>query len=116
MSASRGLAIVAMIWLVIGLSIGFLMRRRGHDFWIWLVLGSILGPLAIPLAIERARLHAIGYREASPKGGAGRFDILAGIDGSPESVAAVKAALALFANNCTTPHWQRSLTWIPAGW
>lgn len=102
MSASRGLAIVAMIWLVIGLTMGLLMRRRGHDFWIWLVLGSILGPLAIPMAIERARLHPIEYREPSPKGGAGRFDILAGIDGSPESVAAVKAALTLFANNCTS--------------
>jgi nucleotide-binding universal stress UspA family protein len=103
MTNTRALVIVALTWLVIGLVVGVVMRRRGHDFWIWLVLGAILGPLALPLAIERARLHPVDlrYRPATEKT-VGGFDVLAGIDGSEESVAAVRSALALFGDSVTS--------------
>lgn len=102
MSAAQGLALVGLTWLIIGVVIGFAMRRRGHDFWVWLSMGAVLGPLAIPLTIERARFHPIDYRNPTPLHGGGRFDVLAGIDGSPESVAAVKSALALFGGYVTS--------------
>lgn len=96
MTASEGLAIVALTWLIFGLVIAFVMRWRGHDFWVWAALGSVLGPLAVPLAIERAKCHPIEYRGPVLREAPGKLDVLAGIDGSADSVAAVKAALALF--------------------
>lgn len=103
MSNTRALVVIALTWLVIGLVVGVVMRRRGHDFWIWLVLGAILGPLALPLAIERARFHPVDLRHKSAtEKTVGGFDVLAGIDGSPESIAAVRSALVLFGDSVTS--------------
>jgi hypothetical protein len=44
MTASEGLIIVAGIWLLVGLTLALMMRRRGHDFWVWAALGCVLGP------------------------------------------------------------------------
>ncbi|HEX6286786.1 MAG TPA: universal stress protein [Acidimicrobiia bacterium] len=96
MTVSNGLAIVAATWLVIGFSIAFVMRRRGHDFWVWAALGCVLGPLAVPLAIERGRYHSIEYQSPDVRDSHGSFDVLVGIDGSAESIAAAKEALLLF--------------------
>lgn len=102
MTASSGLVIAAVIWLVIGVLIAFVMRRRGHNFWVWVAIGCVLGPLAVPLAIERARFHPIEYQIPVMREAPGKFDVLAGIDGSAESVAAVKAALALFGDSVSS--------------
>lgn len=96
MSATGFLALLGIIWLVTGLVIAFVMRRRGHDFWVWLTLGAVLGLFAVPLAVERARCHPIEYQAPGPKVADGPFDILVGLDGSPQSVAALRRALALF--------------------
>lgn len=102
MSIVDGLVIAGLTWLVIGLVIAVVMRRRGHDFWIWLALGCVLGLLAIPLAVERARFHPIEHEEPAPIRHPGRLDILAGVDGSPEAIAAVIAALSLFGDRVTS--------------
>ncbi|MFZ0015089.1 MAG: universal stress protein [Acidimicrobiia bacterium] len=101
MDSANSLMIVAAIWLVTGLLMGFVMRRRGHDFWTWLVLGGVLGPLAIPLAIERARFHPSHDQGPTWNVSNGRFDVLAGIDGSVDSIEAITSALALF-GGCVT--------------
>ena len=101
MSLADGLVVVASVWLLAGVVIAIVMRRRGHDFWVWLALGCTLGPLAAPLAIERARFHPIEYREEPPTRRPGALDVLAGIDGSPEAIAAVRAALELL-GSCVT--------------
>lgn len=101
MSLADGLVILASVWLLTGVVIAIVMRRRGHAFWIWLVLGCALGLLAVPLAVERARFHPIEYREAPPTRRLGGLDVVAGIDGSPEAIAAVRAALELF-GSCVT--------------
>ena len=95
---ARDLILVAMAWAVIGVVVAFLMRRRGHDLFVWLVLGVALGPLVVPLAIERARYHsATEPRSAeAPTPQHRGFDILAGVDGSEDSVNAIGSALALF--------------------
>jgi nucleotide-binding universal stress UspA family protein len=95
---ARDLILVAMAWAVIGVVVAFLMRRRGHDLFVWLVLGVALGPLVVPLAIERARYHsATEHRSAeAPTPQHRGFDIIAGVDGSEDSVNAIGSALALF--------------------
>jgi nucleotide-binding universal stress UspA family protein len=85
-------------WVLVGLVVAFVMRRRGHDLYVWMVIGLILGPLAIPVAIERIRFHgkesAGAARIPTPKRAG--FDLLAGLDGSEESANALHAAIALF--------------------
>lgn len=103
MSSTNALIVVALTWLVIGLLVAVVMRRRGYDFWIWLGLGALLGPLALPLAFERAVFHPIEYESSNVlKKATGRFDVLAGIDGSTESISAVRSALALFGDSVTS--------------
>ena len=92
------LILVAMAWAVIGVVVAFLMRRRGHDLFVWLVLGVALGPLVVPLAIERARYHsAAEHRSAgAPTPKHRGFDIVAGVDGSEDSINAIESAITLF--------------------
>lgn len=115
MDLGNGLVVVGVTWLVIGLVIAFIMRRRGHSFWIWFVLGAILGPLAIPLAVERARFHPIEYPAGGPGRGTGKLDVLAGIDDSEESVEAVRVALELFGECMTSLTLARVLDYDSAG-
>jgi nucleotide-binding universal stress UspA family protein len=103
MSSTNALMVVALTWLVIGLLVAVVMRRRGFDFWVWLALGALLGPLSVPLAYERAVFHPVEYESTyRPKKAAGRLDVLAGFDGSTESVSAVRSALVLFGDSVTS--------------
>lgn len=95
--ATRYLVVIAVAWVAIGLVVAFLMRRRGHDFYPWFALGTVLGPLIVPLAIERARFHGVAERESKsiptpPRRG---FDLLVGLDGSEESATALASAVDL---------------------
>jgi nucleotide-binding universal stress UspA family protein len=101
-SASRLLVLLGVVWLTAGLVIAFVMRRRGHDFWVWFTLGAALGPLAVPLAIERARYHPIEYTGSEETTPDGSLDVLVGVDGSPESAAALDAVLRLFAGRVSS--------------
>lgn len=96
--STRFLIFVALTWAIIGLIVAFVMRRRGHDFSVWLVLGVALGPLVVPLAIERARYHKA--REYRPRASSTPphvgFDLLAAVDGSDEAFRAIHTALKLF--------------------
>ena len=100
MSESMVLASVGGVWLVIGVLLGIVMGRRGHSGFGWLVLGTILGPLAVVLAIdakrhdERPEPDVIRPEGAVP-GSRGPVDVLVGYDGSPESAAALDAVRGL---------------------
>jgi nucleotide-binding universal stress UspA family protein len=88
---------VAAVWLAIGIIASIGMRRRGHAFFTWWYLGAVLGPLAVPLAIDaifRERSLAVTTVSAASKH-AGGIAVLAGIDGSAASLAAARAAVAL---------------------
>lgn len=97
MSATRFMFVVAVLWAGIGLVGSLVMRRRGHDMFTWGALGAVFGPLVLPLAIDRARqarrAEASRLRPGVP--GSGEIDVLVGIDGSAESKAALRAALAV---------------------
>jgi len=95
---SRFLILVVLAWAAIGVVVAFLMRRRGHDLFVWLVLGVALGPLVVPLAIERARFHSAAEHQSrgAPTPPHVGFDVLAGVDGSPEAINAIDTAVHLF--------------------
>jgi nucleotide-binding universal stress UspA family protein len=102
-SLSDGLALVVGIgasWFAIGLALAVVMGRRGHSSFGWLVVGTIMGPMAILFAIDARRhderlhpLPLVPRRNAAPP--EGPVDVLVGYDGSPESTAALDAAVAL---------------------
>lgn len=99
-----GIVLIVVAWVASGVLTAFVMRRRGHDLAVWLALGSVLGPLILPLAIERARFHeaAAARSEMMKTPVRHGFDVVAGIDGSDEAIAAVEAALELFGDSITT--------------
>ena len=100
MSDSPGLVVaLAGSWAAIGLVLSIVMGRRGHNSFAWLVLGTLLGPLAVALAID-SRRHDEQLGRAPLEGGtgaipAGPVDVLVGYDGSPQSAAALAAAVDL---------------------
>lgn len=98
------LIVILAFWVMIGVVTAFVMRRRGHDFAVWLALGSVLGPFIIPLAIGRARYYEhSGARSGGIETPTRRgFDVVAGIDGSDEATAALEAAIELFGDSITT--------------
>ena len=87
------------VFLCIGLTTAIVMGRRGHDPWTWGILGTLFGPLVIPLVLgwhwrdqrDEERL----LRSAATPEGAGPVSVLVGVDGSPESTAAVRATVDL---------------------
>jgi nucleotide-binding universal stress UspA family protein len=91
---------VAGIWVAIGVVLSVVMGRRGHSGFEWLVLGTMLGPLGIVLAIDAGR-HDELLRPVPVDAGAlltdgsGSIDVLVGYDGSPESAAALEAVVHL---------------------
>ncbi len=101
MSDSSGFVLaVAAAWLVIGLVLSIVMGRRGHDGLGWLVLGALLGPFGIVLAIDAQRHD----ERLDPKPlagpvpatvGAGPVDVLVGYDGSLESAGVTHAVVDL---------------------
>ena len=98
------LVVVASIWLAIGLVLAIVMGRRGHNGFEWLVLGTVLGPLGVVLAVDAGRHHerlapdvlaSGGLVAGSTGSGPGPVDVLVGFDGSPESAAAMDAVVGL---------------------
>ena len=105
MSITEVLLLIGAAWLAIGVVLALVMGRRGYDPFVWWLLGTLLGPLAIVLALVSTR----GRRHRAPpqprgsrvhglygtEGLDGRVDLLAGLDGSSHATAALEAALEL---------------------
>jgi nucleotide-binding universal stress UspA family protein len=96
MSESVVLLIVVMTWIAIGVTLSIVMGRRGYDAWNWLIVGAIMGPLAIVLVLTSRSRRSDPTVATSLRSGAGRIDVLVGLDGSPASMAAVDGAAGLF--------------------
>lgn len=52
MSDSEVLSAAEAAWPAIGVTLSFVLGWRGHSGFSWFVLGTLLGPLAIALAIS----------------------------------------------------------------
>lgn len=98
MSASAFLLGVFLTWAAIGVVSAVAMGRRGHAPFSWLVFGTVLGPLVIPLALSRRREASKLGRTATPAARRGPVDVLVGIDGSPESIAAARVVGSLLSD------------------
>ncbi len=100
MSESFGFVMaVASAWLFIGVVLSLVMGRRGYYRFSWMVLGALLGPLAIALALDSWRHHEqlqpTVLAGAPAARSSGTVDVLVGHDGSPEAAAVVEAAIEL---------------------
>jgi nucleotide-binding universal stress UspA family protein len=95
MTATLALLVVGVMWLLVGVVTGVVMGRRGHDPFAWLLVGGMLGPLALPLAVAAARHPDLARPRRLLAGvpAAGRVSVLVGIDGSAQAAAAMDAAL-----------------------
>ena len=96
MSYTLFLSLLMATFVCIGFVLALVMGRLGHSPFAWGVLGLVLGPIALLLALAAARNEPSPARlVASGVPGGGPVDVLVGIDGSRESAAATTAALGL---------------------
>jgi nucleotide-binding universal stress UspA family protein len=88
-SATAFLFSVFVLWVVIGVVSAFVMGRRGHAPYPWLLIGAVLGPLVIPVALAQTRdEQRVGPPRIGSRPYRGPVDVLVGVDGSAESLAA----------------------------
>ena len=97
MSATMALLIIAVVWVAIGVAASLVMGRRGHTPWVWLVLGGILGPLAVAMARANMAREADVRPRAVLAGepGPGEVDVLVGVDGSPQARGGLQSVVEL---------------------
>lgn len=92
------IAVILICWTLTGALLGIYEARRGHWRWLWL-MGAMAGPFSIPLyrQLQRNEVHAgpVQLSPGSPERGQGPR-MLAGIDGSEQSLEAARAATHLF--------------------
>lgn len=107
MSFTTFLLALACLWLFAGLGAGLVLGRRGHAPFTWVLLGAVLGPLVVPLAVVAIRDERnAGAARVSSRSGASTdhsqsdaVDVLVGIDGSPQADAAFESVLRLLAGS-----------------
>ena len=93
---NTALGALAATWVAVGLLLAVVMGRHGHDPFAWWLLGTVLGPLALPLAVAaQQRLRGRAWVVRSGRPGRGPVDVLVGLDGSAEAAAALAAVLEL---------------------
>jgi nucleotide-binding universal stress UspA family protein len=95
------LAFLGAAWLLLGAVTAVVMVRRGHDVATWAMLGIVLGPVAPILAMGSIASETDAKPVVLTEGreGVGFLDIVAGVDGSAESVAALRSAVGLHGEN-----------------
>jgi hypothetical protein len=91
------LSLLMVTFACIGFVLAIVMGRLGHSPFAWGLLGLVLGPIGLLLALVEVRSERPWWTRlvASGDPGSGPVDVLVGIDGSPESAAATTAALEL---------------------
>lgn len=100
MSTGAYVMVVVAVWLALGLGAALFLGRRGYRAPTWYFLGAALGPLFVPIALERGRrVHQVVERSVprSPDGQDGGLTVVVGVDGSPESDQVVRQGSRLFA-------------------
>ncbi len=103
MSATNVLT-VTIVWCLVGLLTGVWMARRGYDP-LWILLAVPLGPLFVPIAVERVRhtpalasSAALAHPHSADEPAGPR--VLIGLDGSPVSEQALETVLQVLGSRC----------------
>ncbi|MDZ4235924.1 MAG: universal stress protein, partial [Dietzia sp.] len=97
--------VLAAAWIVVGLLFGLWMARHGHDP-LWTLIAVVLGPLFVPIAMERVQrrpsVATFGRKGAPPlrSDAAPGLRVLVGYDGSAEAERGLATALRLFGPHC----------------
>jgi nucleotide-binding universal stress UspA family protein len=107
--------LLAVTWVVGGFVVAVFMKRAGRDFRLWLGLGVLLGPFAGLFAPASRTEARRGPYSTEHTYRSGDFDVLAGIDGSPESVAALRSAVGLVGDRISSLTLARVLDFEAAG-
>jgi nucleotide-binding universal stress UspA family protein len=90
------LSLLMATFLCIAFVLAVVMGRLGHSAFAWGLLGLVLGPIALVVALVTVRDTRPWSRlVASGVPGSGPVDVLVGVDGSPQSAAATTAVLDL---------------------
>jgi nucleotide-binding universal stress UspA family protein len=97
LSSTAFLSLLMATFACIGFVLAIVMGRLGRSPFAWGLLGLLLGPIALLLALVEVRNERPWWTRlvASGDPGSGPIDVLVGIDGSPESAAATSSALEL---------------------
>lgn len=97
MTWTQFVIIVASVWLLTGIVSALVMHRHGHRWFTWFMLGATFGPLVLPLLPITLGADRAPGMQTLRRGliGAGDVNLVAGIDGSPASVAAIREAIRL---------------------
>lgn len=89
-----GWALLALVaWLATGLvTAAVFVTRGGHRNLLWYLVGGLLGPLFVPIAVERGRAapQRIDVRSRAPAPTGPGLRVLVGLDGSPDSDRALR--------------------------
>jgi hypothetical protein len=89
-SSTAFLSLMMATFACIGFVLAIVMGRVGYSPFAWGLLGLLLAPIALLLALVEVRNERPWWTRlvASGDPGGGPVDVLVGIDGSPESAAA----------------------------
>jgi nucleotide-binding universal stress UspA family protein len=91
--------LVFVAWVALGLVVGWVMGRRGFEPYTWTLLGVVLGPIAVVIAVAWLVRPPSWEPQLLRAGDAdrrtGTIDVLVAWDGSPEAHAALRAAESL---------------------
>ncbi|HET9442928.1 MAG TPA: hypothetical protein VFO65_06365, partial [Acidimicrobiales bacterium] len=87
--------VVVVVWVLTGVVLGVVMTRRGYSGYGWGVIGTVLGPLAVVVALFARGTARADLVTSAGVPGAGPTHVLAGVDGSPASLDAALSAADL---------------------
>lgn len=97
--------VLIVAWVGVGLASGLWMARHGHDP-LWTLIAVVLGPLFVPIAMERVQrdpgVAKFGSKGAPPRRSVGNpgLRVLVGLDGSAESERGLATAVRIFGPHC----------------
>ncbi|MEH0937941.1 universal stress protein [Micromonospora psammae] len=88
--------LVVVVWLATGLlTAAVFVTRGGHRNLLWYLVGGLLGPIFVPIAVERGRAgtRRVEVRSRPPAPTGTGLRVLVGVDGSPDSDRALRAVV-----------------------
>ncbi|SCG40902.1 universal stress protein [Micromonospora coxensis] len=88
--------LAVLAWLAIGLvTAAVFVTRGGHRNLLWYLVGGLLGPIFVPIALERGRAgtRRVDVRSRPPSARGDGLRVLVGLDGSADSDRALRTAV-----------------------